>query len=279
MTIASTAGRRHGFAKSFLLHTRSEFVDFWMSVISLAFIVLMPVMFYVVFGVAFLSAADSIRSVNGAEIRQADLSYAGVLTFASMSVTFANVAIGLAIRREHGLFRRFRTTPVPPWVVMGAFLVNIFVTLVIVLAVVSAIGFLGLRVTMDPDRVVPLLVTAVLGFIALSPIGVALSLLPPNADAAVPIVNGIFFPLAFLSGAFITVPLGAFVDAIVPYLPGAPLFQLFAAVFSEGAFVWDGRQVLILLGWAVIGIVLSGAFFRWASEREPRGFTRRKSAE
>lgn len=279
MTIASAAARRHNFAKSFLLHTRSEFVDFWLSIISLAFIVLMPVMFYVVFGVAFLSAADSIRSVNGAEIRQANLSYAAVLTFALMSVTFANVAIGLAIRREHGLFRRFRTTPVPPWVVMGAFLVNIFVTLVIVLSVVSAIGFLGLKVTMDPDRIVPLVVTAVLGFIALAPIGVALSLLPPNADAAVPIVNGIFFPLAFLSGAFITVPLGPVVDSITPYLPGAPVFQLFAAVLSGGAFVWDGHQVLILLGWALVGVVLSAVFFRWASEREPRGFTRRKSAE
>lgn len=279
MTSAPAAVQRHNFARSFLLHTRSEFVDFWLSIISLAFIVLMPVMFYIVFGISFLSAADSIRSVNGAEIRQANLSYAGVLTFALMSVTFANVAIGLAIRREHGLFRRFRTTPVPPWVVMGAFLVNIFVTLVIVFSVVSAIGFLGLKVTIDPDRIPLLVVTAVLGFFALAPLGVALSLLPPNADTAVPIVNGIFFPLAFLSGAFITVPLGPVIDAITPYLPGAPVFQLFAAVFSEGVFVWDGQQVLILLGWAVVGVALSSVCFRWASEREPRGFARMKSAE
>jgi len=274
-----TRTTRHSFARSFALHTKAEFVDFWMSTISLAFIVLMPVMFYVVFGVAFLSAADALRPFGTSGIRQANLSYAGVLTFASMSVTFANVAIGLAIRREHGLFRRFRTTPVPPWVVMGAFLVNILLTLVIVLTVVSLVGFLGLRVSIDPDGIAPLLVVAGIGFVALAPLGVALSLVPPNADAAVPIVNGIFFPLAFLSGAFFTVPLGEVFDTIKQFLPGAPLFQMFAAVLAEGDLVWEPEQALILLGWAVVGVVLTAVFFRWASEREPRGFSRRKSSE
>ncbi|WP_159944716.1 MULTISPECIES: ABC transporter permease [unclassified Nocardiopsis] len=267
--------------RSFLLHVDGELKEFWRSPITLAFIVLMPVMFYVGFGLAFRSQADAVRAVGEYEITQANLSFGGVLGFALMSVAFANVAIGLAIRRHHGLFKRFRTTPVSPATVMGAYLANTLLTAVIVLAVVAAIGLLGMGVTLDPARVPQLLLALLLGFVCMAPLGAAVSLLPPNADAAVPMVNGIFFPAAFLAGGFVVLPLGETVQAVVDLLPGRPLTVLLQGSLAESGPAWDWPSVWLLLAWSVLGTAAALRWFRWASEREPRGFgsARRKGSE
>ena len=276
MTTLQAPGRTN-FARSFFLHVSCEFKDFWRSIISLAFIVFLPVLFYVGFGFAYRSQAGTVLDLDGSQITQGNLSYAGVLTFGLLSVCFANVAIGLAIRRHHGLFKRFRTTPVPPWVVMGAFLVNALVTAVVVVTALTLIGVLGLGVELQPQRIPQLVAALVLGFICIAPLGTALSLVPPNADAAVPIVNGIFFPLAFLSGAFFSLPLGDGLNTVLEFLPGKPMMNLFTSALSQTGPVWDPASMALLLGWGVLGAVISLKYFRWASEREPRGFSTRPS--
>ncbi|MBP2217995.1 ABC transporter permease [Arthrobacter sp. CAN_C5] len=267
------------FVRSFLLHVEIEFKDFWRSIISLAFIVLLPVMFYVGFGFAYRDQSAVVLDLGSNQITQGNYSYAGVLTFALLSVCFANVAIGLAIRRHHGLFKRFRTTPVSPLVVMGAFLANAIVTLVVVFVTLTLIGTLGLGVDLIVDRLPMLLGATAIGFLCIAPLGTALSLVPPNADSAVPIVNGIFFPLAFLSGAFFALSLGETADGILALLPGKPLMALFTGALSQSGPSWDTGAMLLLLAWGVAGTFLSLKFFKWASEKEPRGFTQRKSAK
>lgn len=275
---ATSRGKSVGM-KPFLLHTELEFKDFWRSIIQLAFIVLMPVMFYVGFGFAFRDKAQETRVIGELTITQGNYSYAGVLTFALLSVVFANVAISLAIKRHHGLFKRFRTTPVTPAAVMGAFLANALLTLVIVFAVISLIGVLWLGVEVAAERLPVLLAAALLGFLAIAPLGTALSLVPPNADSAVPIVNGIFFPLAFLSGAFFAVPFPEPVQSIINVLPGKPLMDLFTGAAASSGPTWNTESMLILLVWGIVGTLATAKWFKWASEREPRGFSQRRSAK
>lgn len=277
---APRAGARANGLRTFLLHVDGELKEFWRSPITLAFIVLMPVMFYLGFGFAFRSQADNVLDLGDYSITQANLSFGGVLGFALMSVAFANVAIGLAIRRHHGLFKRFRTTPVKPVTVMGAYLANTLLTTVIVLAVIVGIGaFMGVSVPVE--RVPALLAAVALGFVCMAPLGAAASLLPPNADAAVPMVNGIFFPTAFLAGGFIILPLGDTLGAIVDVLPGRPLTVLLHGALAENGPLWDWPSVWLLLGWSLLGTVVALRWFRWASEREPRGFGsgKRKDAD
>lgn len=276
---AAISYSRNNRLKPFLLHTELEFKDFWRSVIQLAFIVFMPVMFYVGFGFVFRDQAQQVRSIGELTITQGNYSYAGVLTFALLSVVLANVAISLAIKRHHGLFKRFRTTPVTPAAVMGAFLANALVTLAIVFAVISAIGVIWLGVDVASQRLPMLFAAALIGFVAIAPLGTALSLIPPNADAAVPIVNGVFFPLAFLSGAFFAMPFPEPVQAIINILPGKPLMDLFTAATAGTGPAWNVEAMMILLAWGLVGAVATGKWFKWASEREPRGFSQRKSAK
>lgn len=258
----------------FLQHTVLDLKDFWRSPIQLGFIVAMPVMFYVIFGFAFRDAGGSTRVLGDLTLTQANLSFAGVLAFGLLSVVFANVAISLAVKRHHGLFKRFRTTPVSPVSVMGGYLVNILITLLLVVTVLTAIGVLAMGVELSAARLPALVAALVLGFMAIAPLGVAFSLAPPNADAAVPIVNAVFFPLAFMSGAFMELPFPDPVQRVVDLLPGAPLVDLLTAGVATDGPVWNGSAALLLVGWGVVGLVASVLWFSWASENEPRGFSR-----
>lgn len=239
----------------FMRHTELDLKDFWRSPVQLAFIVAMPVMFYVIFGFAFRSAGDSSVSVGDHTLTQANLSFGGVLAFALLSVVFANVAISLAVKRHHGLFKRFRTTPVSPVSVMGGYLVNIFVSLTVVVSVLALLGVGVMGVNLQADRIGALVLTILLGFLAVAPLGVAFSLVPPNADAAVPIVNAVFFPIAFLSGAFMSLPFPGAVQRAVDLLPGKPLVDMLTASLATEGSVWDTSAMLLLGGWGVVGLV------------------------
>lgn len=265
--------------RPFLRHTELDLKDFWRSPVQLAFIVAMPVMFYLIFGFAFRGAADTVVTRGEHVLTQANLSFAGVLAFGLLSVVFANVAISLAVKRHHGLFKRFRTTPVSPVSVMAGYLVNILVSLLLVVGALALLGTAGLGVALPMDRIGVLAVAILLGFLAIAPLGVAFSLVPPNADSAVPIVNAVFFPLAFMSGAFMSLPFPDTVQRVIDLLPGKPLVDvLLAGVASEGP-VWDLPAMALLTGWGVLGLVGSVLWFSWASESEPRGFSRGRGSE
>lgn len=271
--------RRPPLWAPFVRHTELDLKDFWRSPIQLAFIVAMPVMFYVIFGFAFRGAAGTEIVVGEHTLTQGNRSFAGVLAFGLLSVVFANVAISLAVKRHHGLFKRFRTTPVSPLSVMGGYLANIFVSLVLVAGVLTLIGVTALGVSLPAERVPALLLTVVLGFLCIAPLGVAFSLVPPNADSAVPLVNAVFFPVAFLSGAFMAMPFSGTVQAVVDLLPGTPLVQLLTGSVASTGPVWDVPALLLLAAWGVIGVVASVLWFSWASESEPRGFSRGRGSE
>ncbi|GAA1140427.1 ABC transporter permease [Ornithinicoccus hortensis] len=260
--------------RPFRIHAELDLKDFWRSPIQLAFIVAMPVMFYVIFGFAMRDGAAAEVTHGANTLTQANLSFAGVLVFALLSVVLANVAISLAIKRHHGLFKRFRTTPVSPVSVMGGFLVNTLVSMFIVFGAVTAIGVLGLGVQLPTDRLLTLGAVSLLGFLAIAPLGVALSLVPPNADSAVPLVNAVFFPVAFMSGAFVAIPFPGPVQQVIDLLPGKPLMDLFTPALAGTGPVWDSGAALVLVAWGIFGTAASVAFFSWASESEPRTFSR-----
>lgn len=261
--------------RPFRIHAELDLKDFWRSPIQLAFIVAMPVLFYVIFGFAFRGAAGEVITTADHVLTQGNRAFAGVLAFSLLSVVLANVAISLAVKRHAGLFKRFRTTPVSPVSVMGGYLVNILISLILVSLAVTAIGVLGLGVQLPADRLPALLAVILLGFATIAPVGIALSLVPPSGESAVPLVNAVFFPTAFLSGAFMAIPFPSAVQRIVDLLPGKPLLDLLTGAVAHSGPVWDAGAILLLLGWGVLGVLVSVRRFSWASESEPRRVTAR----
>ncbi|RII99120.1 ABC transporter permease [Clavibacter michiganensis] len=257
-------------ARTAWLHVRSEVRAFWSTPVTVGFIVLMPVVLYLVFGIAFKSNSDTRMLFEDRDILAANRTFGGVLVFGLMAVSFANVAIGLAMRRGSGMYRRLRTTAAQPVVVIGAFLVNVVIVSVLMVLIVTLIGTTLFGVRLDASKVGSLIAALALGACCFMALGVALSLLPRSGEAAVPIVNVIYFPLAFLSGAFFDVPLGAALQNVVNVLPVRPVLELVLGSLAEGDTTWSWGDVGVLGAWTVVGVLIAGRWFRWAAEREPR---------
>ncbi len=97
-------------------------------------------------------------------------------------------------------------------------------------------------------------------------LGLAVTAVIPNADAAPAIVNAIILPLEFLSGIFIA--FGDNTPAWILWVARVFPIRHFALGMQAGflgtPFSWT--DVLIVAAWGVAGLLLAIRFFSW----EPR---------
>jgi len=89
------------------LYTRSKELAF--------FTFLLPLILFVLLGSTY--GHDRITGVRGSDFLEA-----GMLGYGVVSTAFAGLAIFLVIRRESGILKRVRATPLPPWAYIAAVL-------------------------------------------------------------------------------------------------------------------------------------------------------------
>lgn len=134
----------------------------------------------------------------------------------------------------------------------------------ILVAITAAFGrlFYGAEIPTGATLVRFVVVLAV-GAATFSALGLAITALVPNSDAAGPIVNASIMPLLFLSGIFI-----AF-DSRTPswILWVARLFPVrHFALGMQSAFLgtpFDWSDVLIVAAWGVLGLLVAVRYFSW----------------
>jgi ABC-2 type transport system permease protein len=171
------------------------------------------------------------------------------------------------IRRENGILKRLRSTPLPPATYVAALL---FSTLVVFALQTLALFFLGrlLYGTPFPSDVGSFIAAIVIGAAVFAALGTATASVIRSAEGSSAVVNFILLPMAFLSGAFgPTIHYPAFLRAIGDVLPLKYFIDLVNAVYLHGHGVWTQPQALAVLGaWGVAGLVFTIFRFHW----EPR---------
>jgi ABC-2 type transport system permease protein len=97
---------------------------------------------------------------------------------------------------------------------------------------------------------------------------VGLTALIRSAEGSSAVVNALYLPLSFISGAFFsedTFP--QVLQTLAAILPLSHLIQLARDVMVSGDTVWDHLgHVAVIVGWGLVGLVVSVRGFRW----EPR---------
>jgi ABC-2 type transport system permease protein len=106
------------------------------------------------------------------------------------------------------------------------------------------------------------------GAACVSALGVAVSTLVPNADAAPAIVNFPFFLLVFLGGVFFPLPPGSVLARLSAWFPVGPFKDAVFAAFNPlpTAAHWPWADLRVVAVWAVAAGFLAVRRFRW----EPR---------
>ena len=214
-----------------------------------------------------INGNDTIHYTGGS-VKFAQYYVPAILSFGLISACYTNLALTLCYRRENGLLKRTRGTPLRPSLYLGGVIGNVVVVALILSALVIALGLTVYGVTF-PGKYLGLAVTVVVGAFCFSAIGIMVSALVPNEDAAPAIVNFILFPLLFISGTFGRVPVDSALGRVSSIFPVRALVESMVAVFDpfeHGTGIGAGH-IAVMLAWGVGSMLVALRVFRWEPRR------------
>jgi ABC-2 type transport system permease protein len=160
-----------------------------------------------------------------------------------------------------------RGTPIAIGSYMGGLIGSVLIVVAILTVLVVAIGmaFYHLHFPFHPGAV---LVTLVVGIVTFCALGLAVTIIVPNADAAPAIVNGIYFPIVFISGVFYPLAQGSVLARIADWFPIFHMIRALVSAFEGGP--GSGLRVgdlAVMLAWAAAALFITARRFRWEPRR------------
>ena len=204
-----------------------EQLSFWLNPIG----ALMTIAFSVVFLILLGATAGTSTVSSYGHIKLIDYYVAGFCAYGVMAACFTILAISLVNRREMGLLKRLRLSPLPTWMAMSAVLLNAMIVAALGVILLLVVGRLGYGVH-GPAHWLPFIVTLVVGMLCFSALGVGVSTLVPNADAAGPIVSLTFFILVALSGLWFPIAPNSGLATFADYFPIRHLIDALVGSFT-----------------------------------------------
>jgi ABC-2 type transport system permease protein len=252
---------------------RYQLLTFLRIPVALFFTLVLPVILFVLVNAAF--GNDQIETASGTW-KESQYFTGGFAAFTVVSATFTNLANMVPIRRDEGVMKRWRGTPLPSGVYLSGFVGSAFVLALVGASLMLAVGAFFYDVDIDAGKLPAALLTFVVGASAWSALGLALAGVVPTASSAAAAANAIILPLAAISDTFFTPDNGLEVlSDIADYFPLKPLANAFQDVFNPlvDAPAVDWSSLGIVGAWGVIGTAVAVRFFRW--EPHPAGVNRR----
>lgn len=243
----------------FVHEVRTEQLLFWRNRESAFFTFFLPVIFFLVFGSIYGNS-----TITKEHLRAAPFLEAGMIGYGVASTAFAGLAITMVIRREGGVLKRIRATPLPPATYLLAVLVSTFIVFLVETALIVAIGRTLFSVGL-PDRPFSLLVALVIGSGAFAAMGLGLTSVVRSAEGSSAVVNFVYLPMAIISGTFFTPKeYPGFLRAIADVLPLTYFTKLTRNVMVRHEHIWaQGSSLAAVLVWGAIGLIAAIRGFRW----------------
>jgi ABC-2 type transport system permease protein len=238
---------------------------YWRSPSSAVFTFAFPILLLVIFGT--LNVGVTIRALGGITYNQYYVP--GIVAFSVISACYTNLAIALCFRRDTGALKRLRGTPLPPWMFMAGTIGSSLVVSVLLAALTTLVGVLFYGVIF-PGRWTALALTLAVGAFCFCSLGLAMTVFISTATASPAIVNGLLFPVLFISGTFSPVEPTSVLGVIASIFPIRHFEQAVFAVFDPrgigsgidvGALAW-------MLAWGVGGLLVAVRGFRWEAVRK-----------
>jgi ABC-2 type transport system permease protein len=243
----------------FVHELRAQQLAFWRSKEAALFIFLFPLLLFVLLGSVYNG------KIYGVPAPQALL--AGLIGYGCANTAFAGLAIQLIERRELGILKRLRATPLPAATYIAATLASTLIVFAIQTVALFVIGRIAYG-TPFPTAIGSLILAVILGAAAFAALGVATASLIRSAEGSSAVVNFILLPMAFLTGSFgPTRHYPAFLRAIGDVLPLRYFVEIINAVYLRGEGIWTKPAAIgVLAAWGASGLVVAALKFRW----EPR---------
>jgi len=221
-----------------------------------------PLIFFVVF-------AQAMHGDRGNAMTQ-------IVTMVIIIGILGNGLFGAGMRavqeRESNVLRRYKVTPITPApILIAATIVGwiIFMPLVLFMFCVAHFGY-GMP---WPARMGSILLFATLGILAFRAIGMILAAVANSMQESQILVQLVYLPMLFLSGAtFPTSMFPAWLLIVTQFLPATYLVAgLEGMMLRKESLVANGFPALALLITVFVGLFISYKLFRWEKEEKIRG--------
>ena len=256
---------------------RAQLLTFRRTPIALFFTIFLPLVMLVLFNALF--GDSEVETEQGSwPINQF---YAGGLAaFTAVTATYTNLANMVPIRREEGVLKRWRGTPLSGAAYLAGFVGAAIVIAFIGAAIMLGVGVIAYDLEIEAAKLPALLITFLVGVFTFSALGLAVAGLVPNARSAAAVANATILPLGFVSNIFI--PLEdppRWLEAVGNFFPLKPFAVSFQDTLNPlveaPGFNWD--QLAWVALWGVAGALVAVRFFKWEASTGGRS-TRARSA-
>ena len=226
----------------------------------LFFSFLFPLTFFFLFAQAFHALA------NGGAMSQV---IAMVLIIGVLGNGFFGAGMRTVQDRETGVLRRFKVAPISAAPVIVASLVS---GLVAYLPTVFLFLFFGNAIyhAPYPSHLGSLIVFISLGLVAFRAVGMIVASVVNSAQEAQIVVQILYLPMLFLSGATFPVSMmPVWVQTIAQFLPATYLFQGITSILLGGESVLKNlASVFALLTTLAVCLLIGVKLFRWEKEEK-----------
>jgi ABC-2 type transport system permease protein len=244
----------------FLHELRAQQLLFWRNREAAFFSFLFPVILLVLLGSVY--GDGEIEGVRGSTYL-----LAGLIGYGVAAAAFASLAITLVVRRESGLLKRVRGTPLSPHIYLAA----VIGSMVVVIALQAALQVLIGHFLLDagwPASPASFVAVLVVGAAAFSALGLAITAMIRTGEGSSAVVNAVYLPMAFISGAFFSPrDMPRFLEVISEALPLTYLLRLIRSTFIDGEVLSSSPGALAAVAvWGCLGLLIAMRMFRW----EPR---------
>ncbi len=241
---------------------RFEQLSFWLNPIGAALTIGFSVVFIVIF--ESTSGHSTVKFLHHINLGQYYIP--AFVTYGVMAACFNILAIALVNRRELGLLKRLRLSPLPTWMLLAAIFANSMIVATIQIVLVLLVGWLGYGVS-GPHDILGFVIVLIVGMLSFTALGVGISTIVPNADAAGPIVSLVFFILVALSGLYFPVKAGSGLSTFTNFFPIRHLITASVDSFNAvpGTSIWN--DVLVIALWGVAGVFVAVRRWTWSPKR------------
>jgi ABC-2 type transport system permease protein len=231
---------------------------FWRNPPAAFFTFAFPLLFMVIFNMLF--GADASQFFTPA-----------IMVFGVVTATYTNLAMTVTIARDEGILKRLRGTPLPGWAYLAGRIGHAVLIALVLVLIVAGFGALAYGVAVPWEHLPAMVLVLAVAAAAFSALGLALSGLIPNADAAPAVVNASILPVLFISNVFFQMDAAPeWLDAVSHVLPTRHFADAMLGFYGLGETAGLGLpwlQIGVMGIWGIVGAAVATRSFRWEPSR------------
>ncbi|MEO7295690.1 MAG: ABC transporter permease [Candidatus Limnocylindria bacterium] len=229
---------------------------FWRNPPAAFFTFAFPLLFMVIFNVLFGAGAAGFFTP-------------AIIVFGVVTATYTNLAMTVTIARDEGILKRIRGTPLPAWAYLAGRIGHSVAIAFLLVVIVAGFGMLVYGVDVPWGALPIILLLLVVAAVTFSALGLFVSGLIPNADAAPAVVNASILPVLFISNVFVQMENApAWLDTVSYLLPVRHFADAMMRLYATGADAGVPWLEIGVIGlWGVLGVFGALRFFSWEPRR------------